>query len=161
VINQYELIQPFPRQLAATSTIPTGGAIDSLFIVNSLLSAVIKDCLPAPDETSVAISKLRQEIIILLEEDNVSYSYFAYVDTQFYLMLSMLKGYHRLAMLILSEKRHIDMAIGDAIKTQENYKAIFRCYANILDGIRSNNYHETSMALGELSKTLRTLMLKI
>ncbi len=161
MINQNELIQTTPQQLAATSTTATSGATDSIFIVKSLLSAVIKDYLPASDEAVVAMSKLRQEITILLGEDNISYSYFAYIDTQFYLMLSMLKGYHRLAMLILNEKRHIDVAIGDAIKTQENYKKIFMAYANILDGIQSNNYNEASRALGELSKTLRTLMLKI
>jgi len=161
LFNQHELYQPALQPFASATKANSGGAYESIFIVKSLLSAIIKDYLSDPDEAGLTLSKLRQEIAVLLADEKISYSYFSYIDAQFYLMLSMLKGFHRLTMLILNEKRHIDMAIGDAIRTQENYQKLFRLYANILDAILANNHNQASSSVSELAKLLSSLTLKV
>lgn len=161
MLNQDKLARRVPHGIAPISRIDLGSTIDSIFIIKSLLAAIIKDCASIPAETEVAISKLKQEIDSLETKEFISVAEFFAIDNQFYLALSQVKKFQRLTKIIIEEKLHVDRIIRLAVNQQECCKPIIGLYRNILDGIQSNSLEKALTALGELASVMEGYSLRV
>lgn len=155
MLAQDKVVQIVPQSVTTISKLDLSSAVDSIFIIKSLLVAIVKDCAFISIETELAISKLKPEIISLKNQDRISDLDFFHIDEQFYLVLSNIKGFERLANIILKEKLHIDRILRLCLKQQESYKPIIRIYGDVLDSIQSNNSKTASDSLGELADILK------
>lgn len=154
-----KLIKNVQHPVTSISTFDFGNIIDSIFLIKSLLLALVKECGPIPKEIEL-IKKLKQEIFSLEKEDRISYFDFANIDNQFYFVLYQQKESERLTAIILKEKFHIDRVLRIFLRQEERYKPIIKIYGNILNSIQSNNLTSASNALGELAKNLEEHVLR-
>lgn len=154
MLAQGGFIQCSP-DVAKISKLDSSSTIDSIFIIRSLLIAIVKDCPPISSNTHIAILKLTQEIHQLEHKASISGAEFFHIDTQFYLILTNIKGFHRLASIILKEKLRLDRTLRLFVKGKEGYLPILRVYGAVLNGIQSGHPQKSSRALGELSELLK------
>lgn len=152
MLAQDQLIQ-FPRTISSIQTLDLNRAIDSIFIIQALLVAIVKDCTISV-EMERDIRKLKQEITFLENTDRVTDLNFSHIDGQFYCLLSNAKGFQRLANIIAKEKSHIDRIIKLFVQRQESYKLIVNVYKNVLNGIQFKNTVTATNALLYLAKIL-------
>lgn len=153
MLAQDEVIKT-TQAISTISTLDLNRAIDSIFIVQALLIAIVNDY-PTSIETDEAVKKLTQEITLLENTEGVTDIKFSYIDNQFYDALSNAKGFQRLAAIISKEKLHIDRIIRLFVRKQESYKAIITTYKNVLHGIQLNNATIASNALFDLAEILK------
>lgn len=133
-------------------------AIDSIFIIKSLLIAILKDCGSISGDNKAAISKLMHEILYLENKDTISDVDFFYIDTHFYLILTNIKGFHRVANIIVKEKSQVDRVLRLFMSGTESYMSIIRIYSQILCGVQSDNTQKSLSALGELYDLIKECM---
>ncbi len=157
MLAKHELVQP-PQPIAPLPTLDLNRAIDSIFIIQSLLIAIAKECVISI-ETDKEISKLKQEITFLENIGHVTNLNFSYIDSQFYFLLSNANGFQRLATIISKEKSHIDRFIRLFVRRQESYKLIINAYKNVLHGIQIKNATTATSALFNLGKIIKEHML--
>lgn len=141
--------------VAKISKLDLNSTIDSIFIIESLLSAIVKDCSPVSGDTAVAVSKLMQDIWLLEKKDSISDADFFYIDKNFYAILTDIHGFHRVANIILKEKLHLDRTFRLFVKGKESYTPILRAYGAILCGVQENHSKKSLHALCELSELLK------
>lgn len=152
LLAQDKLVHIIPQRVTTIAKLNLSATIDSIFIINSLLAAIIKDTMPVSGEIEVAIAKLEREMVSLEKADLVEDDDFFNIDHQFYLLLCKIKNFQRLTNLIFKEKIHIDRAMRLALKQQESCKPIIIFYRKILGSIRSGNRETALNALFELAK---------
>lgn len=143
------------QDVAKISKVDLNGTIDSIFIIKSLLIALVKDFPPISRNTSIAVLELMQEITYLENKDSISDAEFFHIDTNFYVILTNMKGFRRLASIILKEKLRVDRTFRLFVKGKESYIPILRVYNAILCGIQSNHSESSLSALSELSELLK------
>ena len=160
LLAQDKLITVFPQRITTISKLDMRTTIDSIFIIKSLLAAIIKDPVPISAEMEVAIAKLEQEIACFEKEDGIKDDEFFEIDHQFYLLICKLKPFQRLTNIIFKEKIHIDRVIRLALKQQDDCKTIIFYYRQVLGGIRSGNREATLHSLEKLAKTVEYYSLR-
>lgn len=154
------LIKVVPHPVTSIPTLDFDNIIGSIFLIKSLLLAIIKEYTPTSEETAITIATLRQEIFSLEKKDKIYDIDFARIDTQFYLVLSQQHELKQLTKLMLKEKLHVDRMLRLFLRHEEEYKPIIRIYEDILSSIQLNNITSASNALCELAKTLEEYAFK-
>lgn len=160
LLAQDKLVTVFPQRITTISKLDVRTTIDSIFIIKSLLAAIIKDPVPIPAETAVAIAKLEQEIARFEKEDWIKDDDFFEIDHQFYLLICKLKPFQRLTNIIFKEKIHIDRVIRLALNQQEDCRTIIVYYKQVLGGIKSGSKETTLHSLEQLAKTVEDYSLR-
>lgn len=98
------------------------------------------------------------EILYLENKDTISDVDFFYIDTHFYLILTNIKGFHRVANIIVKEKSQVDRVLRLFMSGTESYMSIIRIYSQILCGVQSDNTQKSLSALGELYDLIKECM---
>lgn len=161
MLAQDKLAHKAPQKNSPIARINLGSTTDSIFIIQSLLAAIIKDCAPISVEANVVMAKLKQEIIFLENKNSISDAEFFSINNQFYLALPQVKKFQGLTKIILKEKLRVDRIIRLALSQQESYKPILGVYKNILEGIQSNHMRIALNAVSEFADVMKDYAYKV
>jgi GntR family transcriptional regulator, rspAB operon transcriptional repressor len=154
LLSQDKLVQVIPQRCTTICKLELGTILDSIFIVRSILIAIVKDVYSAHIEKELILSQLRENLLSI-ENDNVfSDVNFFKVDHHFYLALSGLSGFPRLNKIIFKEKLNIDRTLRLSIKRPGDYIAIARLYAKVLDALLAGAPDKSIKALCELASLI-------
>lgn len=154
LLEQDKLVQIIPQRRTTICKLDLGDILDSIFIVRSILIAVVKDVLSQPGETELAVMPLRENLSAIENGTTFSDADFFKVNHQFYLGLSELSGFQRLNKIVFKEKLNIDRALRLSLAKQKDYLPIARLYGKVLDGLLSGDAGKPINALCELANTL-------
>lgn len=160
LLAQDKLVHIIPQRATTICKLNLGATIDSIFIIQSLLAAIMKDCMPIPAGVEKEISRLEQDLIKLDQKDTIEEDDFFDIDHQFYLTLCRARNFQRLTTIIFKEKIHIDRALRLVLKQQESCKPIISFYRQIFTGIREKNTESALMGLCGLANTLEDYSIK-
>lgn len=154
LLAQDKLIQIIPQRRTTICKLELGNILDSIFIIRSILIAVVKDTLLQPLENEAIIRQLRENLSALETGSNHSELEFFKADHQFYLILSGLNGFKRLNKIIFKEKLNIDRILRLSTSKRQDYPIIAKLYGKVLDGIVSGDFEKPIKALCELASAL-------
>lgn len=154
LLAQDKLIQIIPQRCTTICKLDLGHILDSIFIIRSILIAVVKDALSTPIEKRLTISQLRERLLSI--ENGIGFSdiEFFKVDHLFYQTLSELNGFQRLNKIVFKEKMNIDRTLRLSLKKPDDYRTIVRLYGRVMDGLLENEYDKSIKALCELASLL-------
>lgn len=154
LLAQDKLVQVIPQRYTTICKLELGNILDSIFIVRSILIAVVKDVHSQKIEKELTISQLRDNLLAI--ENGVEFSNldFFKVDYHFYLTLAGLNGFPRLNKIIFKEKMNIDRTLRLFIGRPGDYIPISRLYGKILDDLLSGATDKSIKAICELADTL-------
>ncbi|HTF95464.1 MAG TPA: GntR family transcriptional regulator [Cellvibrio sp.] len=154
LLAQDQLVQIIPQRCTTICKLDLGNILDSIFIVRSILIAVVKDVHSQNIEKELTISQLREDISTL--EKNAAFldTDFFKVDHHFYQALSGLNGFPRLNKIIFKEKVNIDRTLRLSIGRRSDYASIVKLYGNVLDGLLAGAPEKSIKAICEIASTL-------
>lgn len=160
MLAHHKLIKIAPHPITSVPTLNFDNIIGSIFLVKSLLLAVLKECSPISKEAGIKISALKQEIDALRKQGKFSYTDFAHIDSQFYAILYKQNEFQGLNKIIAKEKLYLDRMLRLFLKHEEDCKSIIRFYERILGAMQSNNVVLASSELCELARALEEYAFK-
>lgn len=154
LLAQDKLVQIIPQRCTTICKLDLGNILDSIFIVRSILIAVVKDVHSQHIEKELTITQLRESLLALENAAVFSDADFFKADHYFYLALSGLNGFPRLNKIIFKEKLNIDRTLRLSIGRRGDYIAIAKLYGSVLDGLLAGAPDKSIKAICELSSTL-------
>lgn len=154
LLSQDKLVQVIPQRYTTICKLELGNILDSIFIVRSILIAIVKDVHAEHLKKELAISKLRENLQAVENSKSFSDVDFFKVDHHFYLILSGLSGFPRLNKIVFQEKLNIDRTLRLSVRKQEDYIPIARLYGKVLDNLLSGAPDTSIKALCELATIL-------
>lgn len=154
LLAQDKLVRIIPQRYTTICKLELGNILDSIFIVRSILIAVVKDVHSQQIEKELTISQLRDNLSVIENSTEFSNLDFFKVDYHFYLTLAGLNGFPRLNKIIFKEKMNIDRTLRLSIERPSDYIPIARLYGQILDGLLSGATDKSIKAICELANTL-------
>jgi DNA-binding GntR family transcriptional regulator len=154
LLAQDKLVQIIPQRYTTICKLELGNILDSIFIVRSILIAVVKDVHSQKIEKELTISQLRDNLLAIESGPEFSNLDFFKVDYHFYLTLAGLNGFPRLNKIIFKEKMNIDRTLRLFIGKPSDYIPISRLYRKILDNLLSGATDKSIKAICELANTL-------
>jgi len=154
LLSQDKLVQVIPQRCTTICKLELGNILDSIFIVRSILIAIVKDVHSGHLEKELSLSQLREKLLAIESDKNFSDMDFFKVDHHFYLTLSGLSGFPRLNKIIFKEKLNIDRTLRLSVKRQADYIAIARLYRKVLDTLLAGASDKSIKALCELAGLL-------
>lgn len=153
-LAQDNLIQIIPQRCTTICKLELGNILDSIFIVRSILIAVIKDVHSQNIEKELTLSQLRDSLLTIESGAVFSDLDFFKADHHFYLTLSGLNGFPRLNKIIFKEKLNIDRTLRLSVGRRADYITIARLYRRVLDGLLSAAPDKSIKAICEMAITL-------
>lgn len=154
LLSQDQLVQVIPQRCTTICKLDLGSILDSIFIVRSILIAVVKDVHAQHLEKELTITQLRESLLAIESGSVFSDADFFKVDHNFYLALSGLNGFPRLNKIIFKEKLNIDRTLRLSIGKRADYIAIAKLYGSVLDGLVAGASDKSIKALCELATML-------
>lgn len=154
LLSQDKLVQVIPQRCTTICKLELANILDSIFIVRSILIAIVKDVHSGHLEKELSLSQLREKLLAIENDKNFSDMDFFKVDHHFYLTLSGLSGFPRLNKIIFKEKLNIDRTLRLSVKRQADYIAIARLYRKVLDTLLAGASDKSIKALCELASLL-------
>lgn len=154
LLEQDKLVQIIPQRCTTICKLELGNILDSIFIVRSILIAVVKDVHSQNIEKELTITQLRESLSALEDGAVFSDADFFKADHHFYLTLSGLNGFPRLNKIIFKEKLNIDRTLRLSIGRRSDYIAIAKLYGKVLDGLLAGAPDKSIKAICEISGTL-------
>jgi DNA-binding GntR family transcriptional regulator len=156
LLAQDKLVQIIPQRCTTICKLELGNILDSIFIVKSILIAIVKDVAPEHIAKELTIPQLRKNLLAIENGGGFSDIDFFKIDHQFYLTLSGLSGFPRLNKIIFKEKLNIDRTLRLSVEQQRDYLPIARIYGKVIDTLLSGAADKSIKALCELASTLET-----
>lgn len=156
LLSQDKLVQVIPQRCTTICKLELGNILDSIFIIRSILIAIVKDVSSTHIEKELVLAQLRTNILAIENDKNFSDVDFFKVDHHFYLTLSGLSGFPRLNKIIFKEKLNIDRTLRLSAKRQVDYIAIAKLYGKIIDTLLAGAPDKSIKALCELASLLET-----
>jgi GntR family transcriptional regulator, rspAB operon transcriptional repressor len=156
LLSQDRLVQVIPQRCTTICKLELGTILDSIFIVRSILIAVVKDVESAHIEKELTLSKLRENLLAVENNKGFSDIDFFKIDHQFYLTLSGLSGFPRLNKMIFKEKLNIDRTLRLSVQWKGDYITITKLYGKTLDTLLAGAPDKSIKALCELASLLET-----
>jgi len=156
LLAQDKLVQVIPQRCTTICKLELGNILDSIFIVRSILIAIIKDMQLEHIEKELTISRLKEILLVVENTNEFSEMDFFKVDHHFYLALSGLSGFPRLNKIIFKEKLNIDRTLRLSVGRLGNYIDIARLYGKVIDTLLSSAPDKSIKALCELASLLET-----
>lgn len=153
-LAQDNLIQIIPQRCTTICKLELGNILDSIFIIRSILIAVVKDVHSQHIEEELTISQLRESLLTIESGASFSDLDFFKVDHHFYLTLSGLNGFPRLNKIIFKEKLNIDRTLRLSVERRGDYISIARLYRKVIDGLLSGAPEKSIKAICEMASTL-------
>lgn len=153
-LAQDNLIQIIPQRCTIICKLDLVSILDSIFIVRSILIAIIKDIHLQNIEKELTMSQLRDSLLAIESGANFSDLDFFKADYHFYLSLSGLNGFPRLNKIIFKEKLNIDRTLRLSIGRRADYITIARLYRRVVDGLLSGAPEKSIKAICEMADTL-------
>ena len=150
-----------PQKVTSIMQFDPVPTLDSIFMVKSLLVAIVKDCAPISDELATTILALRKDITNLQTTTHISEFDFSSIDTEFYAILARLKDYQRLTKIIFEQKLPIERVIRQSLKQGQSCIPILRLYDDVLTSIQSHNPALATHKLFELANILEVYTAKV
>lgn len=154
LLAQDKLVQIIPQRCTTICKLDLGNILDSIFIVRSILIAVVKDVNLQHIEKQLTITQLRESLTAFENGTVFSDADFFNADHNFYLTLSGLNGFPRLNKIIFKEKLNIDRTLRLSIGRRGDYIAIAKLYGKVLDGMLAGAPEKSIKAICEISVTL-------
>lgn len=154
LLAQDKLVQIIPQRYTTICKLELGNILDSIFIIRSILIAVVKDVHSQQIETELTIPQLRDNLLAIENGTGFSTLDFFKVDYHFYLVLTGLNGFPRLNKIIFKEKMNIDRTLRLSIERLGDYIPIAKLYGKILDGLLSGATDKSIKAICELANIL-------
>lgn len=154
LLAQDKLVQIFPQRCTTICKLDLASILDSIFIVRSILIAIVKDVHSHHIEKEITITQLRENILAIEGSPEFSDVDFFKVDNHFYLALSGLNGFPRLNKIIFKEKLNIDRTLRLSIGRRADYIAIAKLYGGVLDGLLAGAPDKSIKAICELAGIL-------
>ncbi len=154
LLAQDNLVQIIPQRCTTICKLELGNILDSIFIVRSILIAIVKDVHSQHIEQELTLSQLREDLLSLERDGPSSGIDFFKVDSHFYLVLSGLNGFPRLNKIIFKEKLNIDRTLRLSIGRRSDYIFIAGLYGKVLDGLLTGAQDKSIKAICELANTL-------
>lgn len=151
LLAQDKLVQTFPQRCTTICKLELTNILDSIFIVRSILIAIVKDVHSQQIEKELTIAQLRANLLAIENDANFSDLDFFKVDNHFYLTLSGLNGFPRLNKIIFKEKLNIDRTLRLSIGRRSDYISIAKLYGNVLDGLLVGASDKSIKAICELA----------
>lgn len=156
MLAQDKLVQIIPQRVTTIARLDLANIQDSLFIIESLLVAVIKDSLPLEPEKNNQVAKLQQAMLALTQAAQIPSAEFHELTEQFYWVLSGVKGYERLTKMIFREKVHLDRVLRLSLQKQADYREICTACAQVLESVQSNQLAASLTALSTLMRVFES-----
>lgn len=156
LLSQDKLVQVIPQRCTTICKLELGNILDSIFIVRSILIAIVKDVHLAYLDKALPLSQLRENLLALEKNNHFSEVDFFKLDHDFHLTLSELSGFPRLNKIIFKEKLNIDRTLRLSVKRQADYITILRIYGNVIDTLLAGAPDKSIKALCELASMLET-----
>lgn len=154
LLAQDNLVQIVPQRCTTICKLDLGNILDSIFIVRSILIAIVKDLHSEHIAKELTIPQLRKTLLTIENGDGFSDFDFFKIDHHFYLILSGLSGFPRLNKIIFKEKLNIDRTLRLSAGRQGDYIPIARIYGKVLDTLQSGAADKSIKALCELASVL-------
>ena len=154
LLAQDKLVQIIPQRCTTICKLELGNILDSIFIVRSILIAVVKDVHAQHIENEPTIIQLKENLSALENGGAFSDADFFQADHLFYLTLSGLNGFPRLNKIIFKEKLNIDRTLRLSIGRRGDYIAIAKLYGKVLDGMLAGAPDKSIKAICEISDAL-------
>ncbi len=154
LLAQDKLVQIIPQRCTTICKLELGNILDSIFIVRSILIAVVKDVHAQHIEKELTITQLKENLSALENGGVFSDADFFQADHNFYLTLSGLNGFPRLNKIIFKEKLNIDRTLRLSIGRRGDYIAIAKLYGKVLDGMLAGAPDKSIKAICEISDAL-------
>jgi len=154
LLAQDKLVQIIPQRCTTICKLELGNILDSIFIVRSILIAVVKDVHAQHIEKELTITQLKENLSALENGGAFSDADFFQADHNFYLTLSGLNGFPRLNKIIFKEKLNIDRTLRLSIGRRGDYIAIAKLYGKVLDGMLAGAPDKSIKAICEISDAL-------
>lgn len=153
-LAQDNLIQIIPQRCTTICKLDLGSILDSIFIIRSILIAIVKDVHSQHIEAELTISQLRESLLLIESGASFSELDFFKVDHNFYLTLSGLNGFPRLNKIIFKEKLNIDRTLRLSAERRGDYISIARLYRQVIEGLTSGAPEKSIKAICEMANTL-------
>lgn len=154
LLAQDNLVQIIPQRCTTICKLQLASILDSVFIVRSILIAVLKDVHEQSIEKTLTVTQLREKMLTLENCIVFSEDDFFKADHLFYVTLSGLNGFPRLNKIIFKEKLNIDRTLRLSVKRRSDYLPIAKLYRLVLDGLISGATDKSIKAICELARTL-------
>lgn len=156
LLTKDTLVHINSQQCTIICKLDLGNILDSIFIVRSILIALVKDLNLEHNENQVTILKLRQNLFLIENKPHLAEIDFFKADHHFYHTLAQLSGLPRLNKIILKEKLNIDRMLILHLGQQGNYSSLAKLYGKTLDGLLSGAPEKSIAALCSLASILNT-----
>lgn len=156
LLAQDNLVHVIPQKCTTISKLELGNILDSIFIVRSILIAIVKDANSEHIAKELTIPQLRKNLLAIENGEGFSDFDFFKIDHHFYLTLSELSGFPRLNKIIFKEKVNIDRTLRLSAGRERDYIPIAKIYGKVLDNLLSGTTDKSIKALCELASTLET-----
>lgn len=156
MLAQDKLVQIVPQRVTTIARLDLGNIQDSLFIIESLLVAVIKDSVPLGAEKNKEFAQLLQAMSTLAQAEQIPHAEFLAITEQFYRVLSGVKGYERLTQIIFREKVHLDRVLRLSLQKQSDYREICAACTQVLESVQSNQLAASLTALSTLMRVFES-----
>lgn len=154
LLEQDNLIQIIPQRSTSVCKLDLAKILDSIFIVRSVLIALVKDASLQPIQNRNQLAELREKLLSIENGGNFSKPDFFKNDQQFYSALAELNGFQRLNQMIFKEKLNIDRILRLSLAKRGDYLAMARNYRRVLDGVLCGDFERPIKALCELADVL-------
>lgn len=156
MLAQDKLVQIIPQRVTTIARLDLANIQDSLFIIESLLVAVIKDSLPLEPEKNNQVAKLQQAMLALTQAAELPSAEFLELTERFYWVLSGVKGYERLTKIIFREKVHLDRVLRLSLQKQADYREICTACTQVLESVQLNQLAASLTALSTLMRVFES-----
>jgi hypothetical protein len=153
------LVQIAQQRVTTKCKLDLDCVVESIFIIKSLLMAILKDPTPNLVCEKITLSKLSSKIYKVVNAGLVSEFEFFDIDKNFYLVLSHLKGFNRVANIISKENLHINRALRLSLATQADYQRVLKLYSDVLQGIELSHVDSSVSAVTELAGALKNYII--
>ncbi len=154
LLAQDNLVQIIPQRCTTICKLELASILDSIFIIRSILIAILKDVQSSNIEKCLAVTHLRDKMLALENCIVFSEDEFFAADHHFYLTLSGLNGFPRLNKIIFKEKLNIDRTLRLSDRRRSDYLPIAKLYRLVLDGLIIGAADKSIKAICELANTL-------
>ena len=154
LLEQDNLVQIFPQRCTTICKLELTNILDSIFIVRSILIAIIKDLDLHQTDIKKTIVQAKEHLVTIDSDVKFSDLDFFKADNHFYSTLTGLNGFPRLNQIIFNAKLNIDRTLRLSIGRRADYIAISKLYDRVLDGLIEDAADKSIKAICELSSLL-------
>jgi len=145
-LEQDKLIQVASPSEATVVKLDANTIAEAIFIIKSIISAIIS--VYSPVENEKLISALKDRICLL--KNNISTDEFFNLDNQFYLTLSQLAGFPGVTDILFKERLHIERVLRLSFRAKSGYQTLVSVYMKVLLGMESNQPAVALMAVTDM-----------